>query len=220
MQVHDVVTFVWQPEQKVIAYETHKRFTPERMRFWLYHTFLPLLVQTEGWYDVLHTASVKIGENAVLFSAPSRGGKSTLTDFFLRRGHPLVSDDTVAIASDDTLRVVPSHPFYRPYRTFETLGERAPSYCETSLPLSTLYRLVPLDPAASPYVKTIRGFEKLRIVQQSEFISIAFLRLAHFAFQTAFSQKVRCAELGIPWDKKRLFEVYEAILRYESAVDR
>jgi hypothetical protein len=221
MYVEDVVDMAWLPSEDAIVYTRRKDFTPQRLRYWLYHTFLPVLVRTEGIYEILHVGSVDVGGKAVMFAAPTHGGKSTLTDYFLRRGHALLSDDTLAVDTRiEGFSAVPAWPFHRPYRKLETLGEPVSRFVNRPLPLSTLYRLELCKADAAVRIEPVKGMRKLHIVREASFIEISFLERASFAFQSRFAAAVRCATVRVPHALERLEEVYEAILRYESAEDR
>jgi hypothetical protein len=221
MYVAGVVDMAWLPSERTIVYTRRNDFSPERLRYWLYHTFLPLLVRTEEIYEILHVGSVDVGGKAVMFAAPTHGGKSTLTDYFLRREHALLSDDTLAVQTrPDGFYAVPAWPFHRPYRKLETLGEPVRRFAQRPLPVATLYGLE-LSQADDPVrIVPVNGMRKLHIVRNASFIEISFLQRASFAFQSRFAADVRCAVIRVPRALERLEEVYEAILRYESAEER
>ena len=122
-EVKDVVRFYWQGGGRTIFYELAEQGNAGLLSFWFIHLLLPLYFTLEGIYDFLHAGAVEVGGNPILFIAPSMGGKSTLTDYFIREGHPLVSDDKVATFIENSqFMAVGSHPYHRPYRRFEELG--------------------------------------------------------------------------------------------------
>ena len=49
---------------------------------------------------MLHAVGLQIRRKAVLFVAPSGGGKSTLAASFLNEGHPLVCEDIAVIRQE------------------------------------------------------------------------------------------------------------------------
>lgn len=121
--VKDVVTFVWYSGTLEVEYISHENFTEELLEYWCMHLMLPLFFTIEETYDFLHAGAVEVEEKSILFMANSFGGKSTLTDFFLKKGHTLISDDKVGIfKKQEGFLLVPSHPHHRPYRERETLG--------------------------------------------------------------------------------------------------
>jgi hypothetical protein len=109
--VDNVISFEWKTKERVIRYKFLELATDEIFRFWLYHVVLPVYFSISQTYRFLHAGAVEIDECSVLFMAPSHGGKSTLTDYFLSKAHPLITDDKMAtFESDGLYYAVPSHP--------------------------------------------------------------------------------------------------------------
>ncbi len=72
---------------------------------------LGLLLRLRG-VTCLHASAVAFGKRAVAFAGPAGAGKSTTAAALARRGHPIVSDDIVAIEErDGSFRVFPAHPY-------------------------------------------------------------------------------------------------------------
>jgi len=214
MEVKNLLKLVWFPSSQIIGYEMSKACTPERLRFWLYHTFLPLLLQMEGIYHILHAGCVEVGGKAVVFTAPSFGGKSTLTDYFLKHGHKLLSDDTLAIMQTDEggFRAVASWPFHRPYREPETLGMETAQFVTKPLEIAAVFQLEKTEENAPVKVKEIRGIEKFKTMHKAAFMPLPFLKDETFAFHTAFAKAVVLKKITVPWKPVRLNEVYETIV--------
>ena len=82
LEIKDVVTLIWDASDKKIIYTKGKNYTPQRLRFWVFHTFFPIVLELEQIYHILHVGSVEIEGKPVLFSAFSFGGKSTLNRLF------------------------------------------------------------------------------------------------------------------------------------------
>jgi len=55
----------------------------------------------EDWMAVFHASAVSFGEKALLFTADSGGGKSTLAALLVTNGGKLISDDFVPVSLDD-----------------------------------------------------------------------------------------------------------------------
>jgi hypothetical protein len=68
---------------------------------------LPLAATLQG-LEVLHASGVVLGGRAALFAGPPGAGKSSLAAALLRRGAPLLSDDTVALELRDGALI--AHP--------------------------------------------------------------------------------------------------------------
>ncbi len=65
----------------------------EAVRLFLLNVVLAVLLQQRGGLLPLHAAALGVPGGAVLFAGFSGAGKSTLAAEFVRRGHPLLSDD-------------------------------------------------------------------------------------------------------------------------------
>jgi hypothetical protein len=66
------------------------------VRLLLSGRLMAYLLRQRGWLP-LHASAVKIGEVAVLFLAPSGGGKSTTAARFYADGHEVLSDDVAPV---------------------------------------------------------------------------------------------------------------------------
>lgn len=219
MEIENILRLVWFPQIRTIGYEKGKGFTPERLRFWIYHTFLPLLFQMEGIYNILHVGCIEVRRKAVILMAPSFGGKSTLTDFFLQQGHHrLLSDDTLAIeqVEEGSYRAVASWPFHRPYREPEVLGKETENFVTKPLEIAAIYRLEKSAEDAAVEIEEIKGIDKFKTVHMGTFIPLSFLKDKAFAFHTSFAKAVQVYRITIPWDKERLPEVYEAMVKHSE----
>ena len=82
--VENVVTFSAKKGENIIYYRIYKEGNDELVKYWLSHTFLPILFTFEDTYYFLHAGAVEIDFKPVLFVADSFGGKSTFTDFFIQ----------------------------------------------------------------------------------------------------------------------------------------
>ena len=60
----------------------------------------------------LHASAVAFGDRAIVFAGPSGAGKSTTAAALARRGHPIISDDIVAVEEHEgRFLVFPAHPY-------------------------------------------------------------------------------------------------------------
>jgi hypothetical protein len=73
-----------------------RRLDPHDLRQLLLDNVLPLVLSRTSFL-VLHAGSVLINGHAVAFLGESGAGKSTLAASFVRDGHPLVTDDCLAL---------------------------------------------------------------------------------------------------------------------------
>lgn len=181
VEIEDVVTFVWRCDDREIQYIRHSLFTAELLQFWSLHTILPLVLTLQKFYSILHVGAVEIDGSAILFSAESFGGKSTMTGFFLDRGHRLLSDDTLGVyVEGENVMAVASYPFHRPYRQAEALGQRYADIPGDPLPVKAVFVLVKSDPDAEIGIVELSGVDKYKALHMSTFINMPFMKKEQF----------------------------------------
>jgi hypothetical protein len=213
LEIKDILTLIWSADEKEIRYIKHFDYTPERLRFWVLHTFLPLVLELERTYRILHVGSVEIAGKPVAFSAHSYGGKSTLTDYFLKQGHTLLSDDSLGIEKrDDGYYAISSYPFHRPFREMETLGYYTENFNTEPKPLHAVYVLEKAEPDADIQIVELKGIEKFKAFHYSNFIDFDFMKKERFEFFTEMAKHVPVYKIIVPWDMERLDEVYQVIV--------
>jgi len=175
--VKDVVRFAWFGGERTIFYEMGIEGTPDLLGFWLIHLLLPLYFTLEGMYDMLHGGAVEIDGRAVIFIAPSMGGKSTLTDYFIRKGHKLISDDKIpTFVENDSFMVSGSHPYHRPYRKFEELGYWVENFTKKFKPIHAFYELERIESNAKIRIKEVKGFTKFDAILPSYLYMFSWLK--------------------------------------------
>jgi len=217
-EIINVLTLLWNAKKREVYYRKGKQYTPERLRFWVLHTFLPLVLELERSYRILHVGSVEIEDKPVLFSAFSFGGKSTLTDHFIEKGHTMLSDDSVAIDKrGDAYYAIASYPFHRPYRELETLGDPVENFATEPKPLHAVYLLEKSEPDAEVEIEELKGIEKFKAFHYSAFINFDFMKKERFEFFTEMAKHIPVYQVKIPWDLERLDEVYEKIVSHTKA---
>jgi hypothetical protein len=215
LEIEGVMTLVWYSHQKTIYYIPKKHYSVEYLVFWVLHTFLPLLFFFENRYHILHASGVQVGEKAILFSAFSGGGKSTLTEYFIHQGHSIFGDDTIALSTlDKGYNVVASYPFYRPFRVPECLGYHIKNFVSIPKRLHCLYRLKRASATASIEICPLEGIEKFRAIYQSMFITFEYFKKERYALAIDMAKTMQVFQIIIPWDKNRLDEVYDTIVAH------
>jgi len=158
---------------------------------------------------------VEIDEKAVLFTAESFGGKSTLTDYFIQKGHTLISDDKVGTHFENRrYHAIPSYPYYRPYRKQEDLGYRVEHFSHKSGVIHCIYELVKADAQSEILIRELYGIEKFKSLGYSSEINIPFLSSQRFMYLSGFAKDVRLFQVSIPWELKRLEEVYQKLIEH------
>jgi len=213
LEIKDVVTLIWDASDKKIIYSKGKNYTPKRLQFWIFHTFFPIVLELEHIYRILHVGSVEIEGKPVLFSAFSFGGKSTITDYFIKKGHAMLSDDSVAIDKrGEEYYAIASYPFHRPYRELETLGYPVENFATEPKPLHAVYLLEKSEPDEKVEICELKGIEKFKAFHYTPFIDFSFMKKERFEFFTEMAKHVPVYQVKVPWDLKRLNEVYEKIV--------
>lgn len=97
-----------------IIVETLPGLDESMVRLPLYGTIFAILLHQRGFL-VLHGSSVALGQKAAIFLGDKGQGKSTLAASLYARGHLLLTDDVVALQTDDTgnLWVIPGFPHFK-----------------------------------------------------------------------------------------------------------
>ena len=215
--VENIVKFYWEEGTQSIKYTYLKEGKDDLVKYWLLHTFLPLYYVLEDIYDILHVGAVDFYGKALLFAAPSFGGKSTLTNYFVQQGHTLISDDRIGLVKAGVdYRAVPSYPYARKYRKLETLGKYVQNFAKTTLPIHTIYHLKQVGPEEEVCIKKLKGNEKFSVIEMSHDIKFSSLKQKKFFALNTLAQNITIYELQVPQNIERLEEVYCAILEKEN----
>jgi len=214
--VEGIVKFYWEEGSQSIKYTYLKDANDILVRYWLLHTFLPLYYILEDIYEILHVGAVEVEGKAVLFAAPSFGGKSTLTNYFLKQGHTLISDDRVGILRrEEGYYAVPSYPYARSYRELETLGTRVENFAKKALPVQVLFHLKQVGAEEKVCIKKLKGNAKFSVIEMSHDIKLSSLKQKKFFTLNTLAQNLMIYEIQVPQNMNRLDEVYKAILGLE-----
>lgn len=211
--IEDIITFYWEEGSKEINYKIYKSSNSRLIKYWLLHTFLPLYYMLERKYGILHVGTVDIRNKAILFAAPSFGGKSTLTNYFLTKGHKLLSDDKLAyFKKKDRYYAIPSYPYARNYRALEDLGVYIDNFSTRSLPMENIYYLKLLDNDKEIYIKNLRGIEKFMVIEMSHDMKLSCLKEEQFRNWNSLVDELNIYEIGVPKDISKLDLVYQKII--------
>ncbi len=218
-EVRGVARFRWLGGSRTIYYERGDGGTESQVGFWTVHLLLPLYFTLENLYDLFHAGAVEIKGNPVLFIAPSMGGKSTLTDYFLKRGHSLVADDKVpTFFEGETFMVTGAHPNHRPYRKFEELGYRVKKFMDGFKPIHAIYALERVDEDGEVAIKEIKGFKKFDTLLPNYLYTFSFLRPKRLRYLTEMINRIRVFQVTVPWDLGRIGEIHDAICSHSGKV--
>jgi len=210
--VPGVVKFYWLGGERKIYYTLEEEGDARLLAFWFTHLLFPFYLNMEEIYDLIHCGSVEIEGSPIAFIAPSTGGKSTLTDYFIRQGHTMFTDDKLpTFIEHGRFMAVGSHPYHRPYRRFEDLGFRVERFADRIKPLAAFYLLKRNDARAPVAIRQISGFSKFTAIEPNYLFSFPWQRKKRLAYLSSMLSSVKVYEVDVPWDMERLDEVYRAI---------
>jgi hypothetical protein len=218
-EVKDVVRFYWVGGERTIYYELDEKGDANLLSFWFIHLLLPLYFTLEEMYDFLHAGAVEVDGKPILFIAPSMGGKSTMTDYFIKQGHPLISDDKVPTFIDDgKFMAVGSHPYHRPYRKFEELGYRVDDFTTGFKPIHVFYELEGVEADDNITIKEIKGFEKFDVLLPNYLYMFSYLKPKRLQYLSSMLNRIKVFRVQVPWDIERLSEVHDVICEHSKGM--
>jgi hypothetical protein len=218
-EIKGVVTFFWLSGSRTIKYVKKDNFTESLCRYWGLHTVLPLYFTLEDTYIFLHAGAVEIDGKPILFTAESFGGKSTMTDFFMKKGHTMISDDKVATyEKDGRFYSVPSHPYHRPHRGIEDLGFSVHNMAKKPNQIYVIYTLEKSPPNSKIHIVELSGVEKFKSLQYASELNIDFQKQKRFEYFMKMANTVPVYKITVPWDIERLDEVYLSITIHNQSL--
>ena len=218
-EVKNVLTFFWNSGTLNLEYIKHDNYTEELLEYWCLHIVLPIFFTVEETYDFLHAGAVDIDEKPILFAAESFGGKSTMTDFFLKQKHTLVSDDKVATyEKEGNFYEVASHPHHRPHRGMEDLGFFVENVVKEPKPIHAIYELVKSDADTKIEITQINGVEKFKTLRYASEMNMFFLKVKRFEYLMKMANVVPVYKVTVPWDMERLKEVHSLICQHSKGI--
>jgi hypothetical protein len=218
-EVKDVVTFYWIGGERSIYYGLGEKGDASLLGFWFIHLLLPFYMTLENMYDFLHAGAVEVDGNPILFIAPSMGGKSTMTDYFIKQGHPLISDDKVpTFIADGKFMAVSSHPYHRPYRKFEELGYRVERFTTSFKPIHAFYVLERVKGDAEITIEEIKGFAKFDVLLPNYLYMFSHLLSQRHKYLSQMLSTIRMFRVCVPWDKEQLVEVHDRVCEHSRSI--
>lgn len=210
--VEDVVNFQWTNGENSIRYCMIDPTKGDIREYWLVHIVIPMFLSMQKSYYFIHAGSVLIEDKLVAFIAPSFGGKSTLTDYFLRQGHTMVTDDKLpTYESGGRYFGVPAHPYHRPYRKPEDLGLISPNFADEPREISAIYVLDKREPDEEIIIHPLKGIEKFSRLHEGAEMNFSFMNREYVSYLSKLANGVKVYNITIPHDLNRLDEVYQSI---------
>jgi len=217
--VEDVVSFYWVNQKQNIQIVLHKYGTEKLAQYWYLHILLPIFYSLNGKYNFLHTGTVLVHNRPILFMADSFGGKSTITDYFMKKGHTLLTDDKLATYEiDGKFMAVPSIPYHRPYRKMEDLGLYVENFATKAYEMDVVYELHKVDGDAKISFSEVKGLAKFSFLHKGSQMNLGSNMKNHVPYLSRLANKVRLFKINMPWNLDRQEEVYQAILNHLQKV--
>lgn len=219
-EVKGVVTFFWHSESMMLNYVKYENFTEYLLKYWLLHVALPIFFIVEGIYNFLHAGAVEINENPILFVAPSMGGKSTMTDYFMKHGHKMISDDKVAtFQKDGHFYAIPSYSYHRPYRNKEDLGKFVDNFALISRKIHVIYVLESVDSNEKITIRLLSGIEKFKSLRDAKEMNLFFHESHQLNYLSKIAPTLSVFKVAVPWNLERLDEVYSIIMNHQKLME-
>lgn len=216
-EVKGVVTFIWRMGDHTVNYKIDEFYSPEDLHFWFLASVLPMMLTLEKKYDILHVAAVEIEGKCILFSGRSLSGKSTMTEHFLKKGHALLSDDSLAVyKQENTFYGLSSHPYCRPYRMPDHLGYPAKNIADRAKPIQAIFLLKKTSPTVPVRIIELEGDERLKAFDFQYSIKFDFFKEYRANQLAEMIKTIPVYRVLVPWNVKRLEEVRQAILAKSS----
>ncbi len=218
-EVSGIVSFYWVSGEKNIYYKLEPFANTKHLSFWFIHMVLPFYLALEGKYHFLHAASVEVDEKSIVFIAPSMGGKSTMIDFFMSKGHMLITDDKLPVfRKNNKFMTINSYTYHRPHRELETLGTYVKDYCSDLKPIQAFYVLEKSHSSVNTTIEEINGFLKFQILSHCHLFPLASSKTGRLSYISQMLDMTKIFSVQIPWDLNRLEEIYEKITRHSRSL--
>jgi len=211
------VRFYWYHKSKTIYYEILET-TMEEFSFWFVHPYFSLFLTIEEYFVLLHGSAIEIDGKSILFLAPYKSGKSTLTHYLSQQGHKLIADDILpTFIQNDKVYYAPSHPYSRPFRGVQALGVLMKNYKTTFGTIDTIYILRNNNADSSVSITPVKGVEKFQLVRKNSLIyTLPYIRIRHEKYLGVMLNSIDCFVIDRPWGKEHLKEIYNAIKKHNA----
>lgn len=183
----------------------------------------------------LHGSAVAIDGHVFAFVGEQGAGKSTLAHAFLKRGGQLITDDVIAISHiEDKPYVIPAYPQQKLWEeSLQAFGEKTEgykslfsreskyaipiesNYCESPLPISRIYELIPGD-TNKVILSAIEGLYRFLTLHRHTYRNFLISRLNlkewHFNQTAKILSSIPCLQIQRPTDYFSADEIVSLIL--------
>ena len=216
-EVKGVLIFYWNSGKNILSYIPQENFSEELLEYWSLHIILPMFFTIEETYAFIHAGAVEVKGKPILFIAESFGGKSTLTDFFIKKGHTMISDDKVATyEKNGCFLAISSHPHHRPHRKMEDLGFFVKNFSTQVKEIHVIYELERVSSDDNISIVELRGVEKFKSLRYASQMNLSFQKQKRFEYLMRMTEVVKVFKITVPNDLNRLTEVYDAIVKHSQ----
>ncbi len=185
--------------------------TPYRVKYWILHTFLPLVYELFLDSLVLHASSIEIDGKAVSIVAPSMGGKSTLAYYAVdKRRAGLICDESTVLRFESGVLVTPTHPYIRYFRKRFHLGKKVDNFVQGSIELDSIIVLQKGENRIS--ISKLKGIEAFKRLLDATLIDMGRLEKNRFEKLLRVYKNIDIYLLKFPDNIDLISDIFDTIL--------
>lgn len=185
--VPDVARY-WVRDGNKIIVDPAEGIDEDSVRVFLLGSCIGALLHQRG-YLVLHGNAVQVGDQCIVMVGNSGAGKSTLAAAFLRRGHPILTDDVCAV--NDKGEVIPGFPRVKLWHdaakklgiTTDDLRRIRPAMAKYDLPVAGQFCQMPL-PIHAVFILSSHNGDDFRLEQIHGMAR--FMPLSHHTYRKRY----------------------------------
>lgn len=220
LKIEGLFSFQWSNQHDRIQVSSIGDPDMKLLSFWLLHTVIPVYLMLKETSFFLHASAIEVDNQALLFLAPSFGGKSSLADYFVQQGYNIISDDKIRLQHRfDRYLAFPSHPYRRPFRQNEILGKLSDHFAECSRPVNVLYLLNLVQPECAFCINKIKGLNKFVLLKEAYLYEPASLTEKEIKNVLLMVQQCNMFSIDIPSGLEHLPATLKTILQHSRNLE-
>jgi len=213
-EIKNYCRFYWYHGTNNVYYEFLNN-SSHKLNFLFIHPFLPMFLNIEEYFVLLHGSAVDIQNKSILFLAPYKSGKSTLTNYIAKQSdNKLITDDILpTFIYNDKVLYSPSHPYSNIQKESQTLGIYMKEYKQTFGCIDIIYILQrEQNNTGDITITPLKGLKKFELIRKNSLLyTLKSLRLQHEKHLSFILQHIDCFLIEYPWGKEYLPKLYETI---------